>query len=79
MRTLLAMQRFIQRAFDGPSMGDASMPAKSKKQQQLMGADLARKRAGKKTRTGMSLKQLEEFASISRKKLPAKAKKKGKR
>lgn len=28
-----------------------------------MGAELARKRAGKKTRTGMSERQLEEFAS----------------
>jgi len=45
------------------------MPAKSKKQQMLMGADLARKRAGKKTRTGMTEKQLEEFASTKRKRL----------
>ena len=44
-----------------------------------MGADLARKRAGKKTRTGMSLKQLEDYASTPRKRLPAKAKKKAKR
>jgi hypothetical protein len=28
-----------------------------------MGAELARKRAGKKTRTGMSEKKLEEMAS----------------
>lgn len=28
-----------------------------------MGADLARARAGKKTETGMSIKQLREFAS----------------
>jgi len=39
------------------------MPARSKKQQQLMGADLSRARAGKKTRTGMTRTQLEEFAS----------------
>ena len=52
------------------------MPSVSKKQQQLMGADLARKRAGKKTRTGMSEKQLEEFASTKRKGLPARKKKK---
>ena len=38
------------------------MPAKSEKQRKFMGAELARKRAGKKTRTGMSEKQLEEFA-----------------
>lgn len=52
------------------------MPAKSKAQQQMMGAELARKRAGKKTRTGMTEKQLEEFASTPRKGLPCKAKKK---
>ena len=39
------------------------MPPTSKKQQQFMGADLARKRAGKKTRTGMSESQLEEYAT----------------
>ena len=55
------------------------MPSKSKTQQRFMGADLARKRAGKKTRTGMSAKQLEEYASTPRKGLPTKAKKKGKR
>ncbi len=44
------------------------MPAKSKAQQRLAGADLARKRAGKKTRTGMTTKQLAEFASGNPKK-----------
>jgi hypothetical protein len=48
------------------------MPAQSQAQQQLMGADLARARAGKKTRTGMSKAQLEDFASTSRKRLPKK-------
>jgi hypothetical protein len=43
------------------------MPAKSEKQRKFMGAELARKRAGKKTRTGMSEKQLEDFASKSKK------------
>ena len=38
------------------------MPAKSKAQQRFMGAELARKRAGQKTQTGMSEKQLEDFA-----------------
>lgn len=51
------------------------MPAVSKKQQEFMGAELARKRAGKKTRTGMSTKQLKEFASTKRKGLPTRAKK----
>ena len=38
------------------------MPAKSEKQRKFMGAELARKRAGKKTQTGMSESQLEDFA-----------------
>lgn len=47
-------------------------PAVSKKQQKFMGAELSRKRAGKKTRTKMSEKQLEDFASTKRKGLPKK-------
>jgi hypothetical protein len=39
------------------------MPAKSEKQRKFMGAELERKREGKKTQTGMSEKQLEDFAS----------------
>lgn len=46
------------------------MPAKSKKQQMFMGAELARKRAGQGTQTGMSEGQLEDFASTKRKGLP---------
>ena len=46
------------------------MPAKSKAQQMLMGADLARARAGKKTQTGMSASQLSDFASTPRTGLP---------
>lgn len=46
------------------------MPAVSKRQQRFMGAELARKRAGKKTSTDMSLSQLHDFASTSRKGLP---------
>ena len=49
------------------------MPAVSKKQQRFMGAELARKREGKKTKTKMTEKQLEEFASTKRKGLPSKA------
>ena len=52
------------------------MPAKSKAQQRFMGAELARKRAGKKTKTHMTTKQLKEFAGTPRKGLPAKKKKK---
>ncbi len=39
------------------------MPAQSEKQRKFMGAELQRKREGKKTETGMSEKQLEDFAS----------------
>lgn len=39
------------------------MPAESEKQRKFMGAELARKRAGKKTKTKMSEKQLSDFAS----------------
>lgn len=38
------------------------MPAKSERQRRLMGADLARARRGEKTVTGMSDKQLSDFA-----------------
>ena len=46
------------------------MPAESVAQQQLMGADLERLREGKKTRTGMTEEQLEEFAGTKHKGLP---------
>ena len=49
------------------------MPAVSKKQQRFMGAELERKRAGKKTKTEMTEKQLEEFAGTKQRGLPAKA------
>jgi hypothetical protein len=39
------------------------MPAKSEKQRRFMGAELERKREGKKPKTGMSERQLEDFAS----------------
>jgi hypothetical protein len=38
------------------------MPAKTEKQRKFMAAELSRKRAGKKTKTGMSEKQLRKFA-----------------
>jgi hypothetical protein len=43
------------------------MPAKSERQRKFMGAELARKRSGKKTKTGMSEKQLKEYASKKKK------------
>ena len=52
------------------------MPAVSKKQQRFMGAELKRKRAGRKTRTKMTEAQLEEFAATKHKGLPKKKKKK---
>ena len=39
------------------------MPAQSEKQRRFMGAELERKREGKKTQTDMTEKQLEDFAS----------------
>lgn len=39
------------------------MPSRTEKQRRFMGAELERKREGKKTRTAMSEKQLEDFAS----------------
>ena len=44
-----------------------TMPSTTEKMRRFMGADLARTRAGKKTRTGMSEAQLEDFASKKRK------------
>jgi hypothetical protein len=38
------------------------MPAVSKKQQRFFGAELARARAGKKTRTGLGKGKLREMA-----------------
>ena len=38
------------------------MPATSEKQRRFMGAELGRKRAGKRTKTGMSEQQLRDFA-----------------
>lgn len=49
------------------------MPAVSKKQQMFMGAELRRKRAGKKTKTKMTEQQIEEFAATKRKNLPTRA------
>lgn len=43
------------------------MPAKTERQRRFMGAELARKRAGKKTVTDMSEKNLKKFASKPRK------------
>lgn len=40
------------------------MPAVSAKQRRFMGAELARSRAGKRTKTKMSQGQLEEFATM---------------
>jgi hypothetical protein len=42
---------------------EAEMPAKTEKQRKFMGAELQRKREGKKTKTGMSEQELEKMAS----------------
>lgn len=43
------------------------MPASTEKQRKFMGVELARKRSGKKTRTGMSEEDLRDFASKPKK------------
>lgn len=48
------------------------MPAKSKAQRGMMGADLARAKAGKPTKTGMAMSQLEDFAGTAKQGLPQK-------
>jgi hypothetical protein len=47
---------------------EAAMPAETEKQRKFMGAELQRKREGKKTRTGMSEDELEKMASKGHKK-----------
>ena len=37
------------------------MPGKTAKQRRFMGAELGRKRAGKKTKTKMTAKQLKDY------------------
>lgn len=51
------------------------MPSVSKKEQRFMGAELRRKRAGKKTKTKMNATQLREFAATPTKGLPLWARK----
>ena len=46
------------------------MPAKSKAQHGMMSADYARAKAGKPTKTGMSMSQLHDFAATKTKGLP---------
>ena len=54
------------------------MPAKSKAQQRYFGAELGRKRAGKKTETGLSEEKLSEMAAKPKgKRLPERKAKKG--
>ena len=50
------------------------MPSVSKKQQQFMGSELSKKRKGEKTQTGMSAKQLKDFAATKTKGLPERKK-----
>jgi hypothetical protein len=52
------------------------MPSTSKAQQGFMGAELARKRSGKKTKTKMTVQQLMDYASTPKKGLPQRAPKK---
>jgi hypothetical protein len=50
-----------------PAERRSSMPAKTEKQRKFMGAELERKREGKKTKTGMSEKELEKMAGKPKK------------
>jgi hypothetical protein len=50
------------------------MPAKSKKQQQFFGAELARKRKGQKTETGLDVEEIKKFAGTPTKNLPTRVK-----
>jgi hypothetical protein len=43
--------------------GGRAVPARTEKQRRFMGAELERKREGKKTQTGMSESELEKMAS----------------
>ena len=43
------------------------MPAVSEKQRRFFGAELSRARRGKKTRTGLPVKKLREFAKSVKK------------
>lgn len=54
------------------------MPAESERQRRYMGAELARFRAGKRTETGMTEKQLRDFARKS-KRTSARSKRKSRR
>lgn len=47
------------------------MPAVSQAQQRFFGAELARARAGKRTRTKLPPDKLREFAATKRRGLPA--------
>jgi hypothetical protein len=51
------------------------MPAKSRKQQQWAGAELARRREGKKPQSDISTESLTDFAETKTKKLPTRVKK----
>jgi hypothetical protein len=46
-----------------PAAKEVTMPARTEKQRRFMGAELQRKREGKKTQTGMSENELEKMAS----------------
>jgi hypothetical protein len=59
----------VWRVFDrvrltsGRSRKETTVPAKTEKQRKFMGAELQRKREGKKTKTDMREKELEKYAS----------------
>ena len=55
------------------------MPSTSKRMRRFMGAEYRRKKQGKRTRTGMTLAQLADYASTPEKGLPERKRKKRKK
>jgi hypothetical protein len=49
-------------------MSPPFMPSISRKQQKFFFSELAKKKKGQKTKTGLSKKKLEEFTKLKRKK-----------
>jgi hypothetical protein len=52
----------------GHARRERQMPARTEKQRKFMGAELQRKREGKKTKTDMSERELEKYATKSKSK-----------
>jgi hypothetical protein len=62
-RDAIASSTRRRRSCSEAQQKEPAMPAKTEKQRRFMGAELERKREGKKTQTGMSESELEKMAS----------------